>query len=94
MGFFYATERTAKVTCDQCGRNGYGPENPTMETAFPWQKKCMGPHPFECSCGRRFATLSQRAGHVRKAKGEHQKVPTGTDLYQPRNEISDRRSPR
>lgn len=49
--------------CSVCGRQGTG--------AFgSWWVDCAKEHPFKCSCGRRFSTLSSQSAHIRSQKGK------------------------
>lgn len=65
--FYFVSEQSQKVTCRVCGRKGYGHIDPTVETAFRWQRACLEGHPHECGCGRKFTSKAALSGHRRNS---------------------------
>lgn len=57
-----ATSR--RVECKLCGATGYGPLEPTVADASPWQLAHMMPHAYPCSCGMRFTAPWHLARHI------------------------------
>lgn len=49
------TGRGERVKCTICGRSGY--------VDGTWQTPCIAGHPYVCSCGRKFSTLSGLSRH-------------------------------
>ena len=78
IDFVYRTERSVKVKCSVCGRDGYGParqdarmEDDLASSYAPWQLRCLMGH-GQCprGCGRWVAVkldLTPRA-HTRCVK--------------------------
>lgn len=81
--FEWAGDRSAKVRCVECHRDGYGTTaDPRPTVTFdgrlmpwpqhysPWQIDCLGDHTWPCSCGlafRRFVDLWRHIGADRPA---------------------------
>lgn len=70
---FEAIPNSVKVRCTICGRTGYGDLDVTRGTVsrISWQSRCLLPHIYECTCGKRYPNKAARAAHIRRAPGEH-----------------------
>lgn len=75
--FEYLSDRSGKVRCVICHRDGYGPVGPIRSTvAFdgssmpwdrwisPWQLDCLQDHTWPCSCGRAFTRYVDLWRHI------------------------------
>ncbi|QTF81570.1 hypothetical protein SEA_PULCHRA_54 [Microbacterium phage Pulchra] len=60
----------SRIECVLCHVTGYGPVEPDVNTAAPWQLIHMLDHPYQCTaCPQRFTTGGQQAIHLMRVHG-------------------------
>lgn len=68
VGFERVSDRSHRVRCVICGRQGCGITGDYSEligrNLYGWQRACMKPHTEPCACGKYFPTKHALAMHV------------------------------